>query len=216
MEYARIFLRIDNPIRENEMIYFDIGANDGSSILPRIQDSDIVYAFEPTPQMADIIREKTRHLNNYHLYQVAVSDFDGTAEFNISGYEDWGCSSLLQYSENLEKDWGARHFTVTEKIQVDVIRLDSFLDKNPIEVIDFFHCDTQGSDLRVLRGMGNHISKIKMGVVEAARKPNVLYKDQNSETDTIEFLVNNGFTITNIGANDGGVNEVNIMFEKRV
>jgi len=77
------------------------------------------------------------------LIQAAVSNYPGTAYFPISdvGREDLG----LQHAD-----------TSTEKVQVQVITLDSLVRESNIEKIDYLSIDTEGNDMQVILG-GIHI-----------------------------------------------------------
>jgi len=198
--------------------WFDVGANNGSdSVHVAFENPELfVYGFEPTPEMYNEIQNKISNIKNYILIKKAVSDFEGKATFNVAGQSDWGCSSLLEFSENSQIEWpGRTDFKVTQQIEVDVIRLDKFIEDEGIDVIEYIHIDTQGSDLNVLKGLGTKISIVKEGVMEAAGKDNILYNKQNSELDSIKFLEENGFIIEKITSNDIHRNEVNIYFKQK-
>ncbi len=159
-------------------IVFDIGANNGMSTLHLAKEGATVHAFEPVPEMCDEIIKNSKGIENYTLIQKAVSNFNGNAVFNVAGQRDWGCSSLNEFSDNLGETWPERDdFVITEKINVEVIRLDKFIEDNGITVIDYLHCDAQGSDLLVLDGLGKYISIVKEGVIEVSANKNLaLYK----------------------------------------
>ena len=198
-------------------VYFDVGSNDGSSSISWINQGHEVHLFEPNPSLVKNYMDGPMPIDrpNVHVNQVAVSDYNGTAQFNICVTHDRGCSSLLDISERAKTEWGGRQDMIpTHKIDVQVIRLDSYDPLNNIDEIEFFHCDAQGSDLRVLKGMGKHLRKIKAGVVEAAAKQDILYRDQNHIQETIAFLETNGFSVNYIQANDFQHNEVNIGFTR--
>lgn len=206
-------------------VYFDVGANDGISMAHHLLDPEaIIYAFEPTPRMVEILKDRYGHNKNYHIIPKAVSDVEGTAEFYISGNADWGCSSLchFQESEKLEETWpGRTDFRVTDKIEIDIIRLDTFmkeLNEKGIQIdeIEYFHCDVQGKDLEALMSMGEYIRKIKAGVIEMPTSHDTkLYKNQRwLVNDAISYLQNNGFEIINIESNDAQRNEVNVYFQR--
>jgi hypothetical protein len=139
---------------------------------------------------------------------------------HIAGVEDsdWGCSSLNTFNDNLDQTWpGRTDFRVTEVIEVDVTRLDTWIETNnlQLEKIDYFHCDTQGSDLRVLAGLGKYIDLIQAGVVECAtREEGKLYKENPVQEEMIEFLELKGFKIKKIKSNDPYNNEANIYFTR--
>jgi FkbM family methyltransferase len=198
--------------------WFDVGANNGSDSIHIAHENPNleVYGFEPTPELNSYIERQVVNLPNYTLVKKAVSDFEGRSVFNVAGQSDWGCSSLLEFSDNSKNEWpGRTDFKVTHKIEVDVIRLDKFIEDNGIEEIEYIHIDTQGSDLKVLEGLGEKLSIVKAGVMEAAGKDNILYNDQNSESSSIEFLESKGFEIIEVNSNDAHRNEVNIHFKRK-
>lgn len=200
-------------------IVFDVGANFGNTSLPiaKTEPETIVYAFEPTPELMLNLKISSINLKNYHVIGKAVSNYDGKSTFYIAGQNDWGCSSLLEFSEKSKTEWqGRKDFVITRQIEVQVIRLDNFIRKNDIKAIDYFHCDTQGSDLNVLHGLGEQIFLIKEGVIEAAAKTDILYKNQNHVKDCIEFLEIHNFQIVTIENNDPEGNEVNIHFKNKL
>jgi FkbM family methyltransferase len=207
---------VNNIIRNK--VFFDVGANNGFTSVPVAMNNKefSVYAFEPTPEMIEQIESKIIGLDNYFLTTKAVSNYEGKATFRVAGHADWGCSSLLEFSEKSKTEWpGRTDFDVTNEIEVDVIRLDKFIEENKITKIDYLHIDTQGSDLKVLEGLGKYISIVEEGGMEAAAKEDILYKGQNTQQQSIEFLQKNGFDITGIQINDEYQNEVNIYFKKR-
>ena len=197
-------------------VYFDVGANDGSSMMHHTSDPrNIVYGFEPTPRMIEIIKSKVSERSNYVIVPKAVADYEGKAKFTVSGQADWGCSSLNTFNDNLDRTWpGRTDFKATEVLEVDVIRLDNFVKENNITEIEYLHVDVQGSDLEVLFGLGEYLKIVKAGVIEMpTRHATKLYKDQKYiVTDALKFLMDNNFLILAIIPNDVFNNEVNIHF----
>jgi len=196
-------------------IYFDIGANVGKSSMKFVGGDSIVYAFEPVPEM--IRRLKEIKWGDYRIVEQAVSDFNGRATFYVAGGADWGCSSLAEFSDILHETWpDRRDFNVTEKIEVDVIRLDSFIEEHGIEEIEYMHCDVQGTNMEVLLGMGKHVRKVARGVVKIpTRHRTKLYKNEKYiSKDMIEFLEDNGFRIDDRIKHDEYSNEELIHFSR--
>jgi FkbM family methyltransferase len=208
----------------SKYILFDIGANWGHDSLSKTRDYPEyeTWAFEPTPQLIAHLKNSSQAFaDRYHIIPMAVSDFTGRAQFNIAGVDgsDWGCSSLNTFNDNLDQTWpGREDFKVTEIVEVEVTRLDHWIESNNmnLEKIDYFHCDTQGSDLRVLDGLGKYIHLIQEGVVECATKESgKLYKENPVQEEMIAFLESKGFEIKHIEANDPYNNEANIHFRKK-
>lgn len=192
----------------------DVGANWGTSTIHLASKDTLVYAFEPTPFLINHLYALSRNNNNFIVVPKAVSDFNGKAIFNIAGQHDWGCSSLLEFSDNLDKTWAGRtDFKVTEKVEVDVIRLDNFIEEKKISQIDYLHCDTQGNDLKVLKGLGNYYDIVVAGVIEVPATIEVrLYKDQPSREETISWLETHNFEVINEVYQQ---NEFNVYFKRK-
>jgi hypothetical protein len=66
-----------------------------------------------------------------------------------------------------------------------------------IDKIDYFHCDAQGNDLKVLKSFGNKISIIEQGQVEVDYKGSI-YDSDNSIELVMSYLKDNNFRIINI------------------
>lgn len=197
-------------------VVFDVGANDGSTFLPfaRALPWARIYAFEPTPELVAKIRSQSVGLKNYRLVPKAIGETPGTAPFNVAGTANWGCSSFLEFSDGLEVTWPDRtDFKVTQKIEVEVIRLDAFVREQKIERIDFLHVDTQGTDLAVLRSLGDEIRRVRGGVIEVPQSREVmLYRGQHTREEAEAFLDTHGFKIWKIVP---AQNEDDIFYRRR-
>jgi FkbM family methyltransferase len=206
---------------EDKFILFDIGANFGTDSIEKTQRNEYceTWAFEPTPELIrglEIMSEKFHE--RYHIIPLALSDYDGISKFNITGHNNWGCSSLNDFEDSLEVTWPNRpDFYFTKTIPMMVSRFDTWYRESKLNLkqIDYFHCDAQGSDLKILKGMGDYIHLIKNGVIECAREPRVrLYKQSNSLDESKEFLLSKGFKIIKEESNDEQNNEINLYFGK--
>lgn len=193
----------------------DVGAHWGQDSLYLAEEHKdvMVIAFEPTPELAERLREKCKDFSDrYLVYEDAISDFNGEADFHMVE-DDTGSASLNEFSDGLDKTWPNRKdFVVRGSKKVNVYRLDTWLDKFAphITEIEHLHIDAQGSDLAVLRGLGDKISMVRSGVVEVPQSPELrLYKGQHTKEEAVQFLVRNGFNIIKVVSQ---VNEDNIYF----
>jgi FkbM family methyltransferase len=199
-------------------IVFDVGTNTGNELYAAItsgQDADF-YAFEPVPEIYNDLLERLKEHDNVKFFQLAVSNYNGKASFNVSNEQSQGeVSSLLEMVDNVKDNWGhvAACFEYTHKIDVDVITLESFIEEHNIPYITYLHVDAQGSDLNVLKGLGSKLHLVQGGAVEAAIKYNVIYKNQCMIDEVVNFLEQNNFEIVRIEPNDQWNNEANIQFK---
>lgn len=173
------------------MNVIEIGANDGGHTFEFSKNSK-VWSFEPDPSNIKILKDKFINNKNVVIIEKAVNDFNGTASFNVATN---GMSSSL----NDLTDFSINNTKVRfeNQINVDVVRMDTFIMENGIDVIDYFHCDAQGNDLKILHSFGNKLSLIKKGKVEVSFGEELYKNVTNDLNSVVSFLKDNGFEISN-------------------
>lgn len=198
-------------------VVFDIGANDGKETLERsLEKNTIVYAFEPTRELLIKYLWPIAYENsNIHIIPFAVDIENSFKKFNIAGNGDWGCSSLYEFTDNIDSIWPGRpDFNMTDSYLVPTITLYDFCNLYNIEYIDFIEIDTQGNDFNVLKSLKDKISIVKEGVIEVSNKIS-LYKNSNNKIDEVKkYLIDSGFDIINEVGNDYLDAEMNIYFKR--
>jgi FkbM family methyltransferase len=212
-------------------IVFDVGARTGGGLLRRCRQDPalVVHAFEPVPHYCRRIRRQSAGLENYHVHQAAVSVFDGRAPFYLS-HDPLGCDSLLPFVDDANARWkdpfdpatpmpnpagrlGNRDFRMKERIEVDVIRLDTFIERHRIPRIHRLRVDAQGEDLNVLKSLGRFIDRVASGVIETPTGP-ALYRGQFTQGEAVRFLEAHGFEIVRREPQYFGLEE-NLHFRRR-
>lgn len=205
-------------------VLFDVGANTGQNSIEmtRKNSSYFCFAFEPNSSLCAYLKNDTQDIKDrYFIYDFAVANFSGKSTFYVSHHADSGVSSLRPFSENICLTWSGRtDLYYDEEVTVRVITLKEFIETiRPfqIEKLDYLHVDAQGSDLDVLRGLEEHISKVRRGVIEAPHNSHVqLYQGQHNRNEAITFLTENGFAIKSEHWNDPHQNESNLYYSRIV
>ena len=204
---------------------FDVGAFNGLDglILALNNSNMLVHIFEANPEMIKIIKKnkkkienfKKLKINNLIINNLVVSDRNKYFNFNIA--KNPTVSSLYSFSKNIDKTWpGYReaHCTFVKKIKIKGITLDDYCKKNKINSIKYLHIDTQGNDLKVLKGLNKKIQIVEKGVLEAAvSESKSLYQNNNTIKDIKKFLKKKNFSIERIEPVDKNIkNEKNVYF----
>jgi FkbM family methyltransferase len=177
----------------------EIGANDGRdtvTLLNNFPDA-IIYAFEPTHELLiNHLWPLSRANDRLKVIPFAVDITNSFKTFNIAGQADWGCSSLHEFTDNLNETWPGRDdFKVTHKYQVPCITMYDFCNLYNITDIDYLHIDTQGNDFNCLLSFKEKINNVKYGRCEVAATVE-LYKNTNNTYQNVNsWLLEQGFLI---------------------
>ena len=211
---------------KNNNNIFDVGAFNGlDGLALALQNPKYtVHAFEANPFLIKEVKRNKKKLetyfkkkiNNYIINEYAVTNENRNYTFNIA--KNPTVSSLNNFSNNIDKSWPGykeAHCTVIKKIKVRGITLEKYCKKNKIKKINYLHIDTQGSDLKVLKGLKELIYIVDQGVLEAAiNKKSSLYQKNHTIYDVKKFLKKK-FKITKIENIDRNIkNEKNVYFSK--
>lgn len=207
-------------------IVIDVGSFKGSKSLFMSKQNPngvVVHAFDPLysygfdAHIFDVI--KKHNLNQYLVYNQAVSDYDGIGKFYICSLPRF--SSLLPFSQNSQqqKNWPKKvcnKLKINKAEDVTVVTLKRFCEMNDIDHIDLLKIDARGEGLKVLKGLGDKISMVETGSVEvsAINRNDVLYKNQATYEQVVGFLEGNGFHIDKTKNKDARGNIVELFFSK--
>lgn len=190
-------------------IIFDVGANVGTFTKDLIQiwPQSEYYCFEP---FSDTFQKLKINLSSssVHLYQVALADFSGVVSVSLFDSDRSDTNSLVAENQPLNS---------SNLEQIKVITLDEFVETNSIELIDLLKIDTEGFDLKVLKGAKESLKKgvIKLIFVECGLDPS--NRSHVYFPEILSFLTDNkyvfvGFFQTDIRKIDRKIHFSNGLF----
>ena len=141
---------------------FEVGANmaqDAEALRAGfVLQPQAVWVFEPHPKLFNYITETY----NFNAFDYAIADRNGRMKMNLidpTKNSNSGISSLRTH-----KDVPKDNFT---RANVQVMRMDKFLELHDIEKIDFMKLDVEGYNYEVLEGFGDKIEVVQSLHVEA-------------------------------------------------
>ncbi len=155
-------------------VWIDVGAHRGEHSRAAAQDdpSLTVHAFEPLPTL---FAELADSPPNYHVHPMAIGEREGMAAFHINLFD--AASSLLPMDEAARASWKDGDLLGEERIiHVPVTRLDSFMQRQGIQRVEFVKIDAQGGDLAALRSAGDRLADIDRVQLEVAVTSRQLYQ----------------------------------------
>jgi FkbM family methyltransferase len=130
----------------DDFVVIDAGANVGAwadAFCKHVTGAGRIYAFEPQPEAARKIRE--RGIDRCEVVQMALGKEPGTLSLYTTGETD-SMASLYARNDTFAQNREPTHFNV------EVARLDDFVESHHIERIDFMKMDLEGAELAALNG----------------------------------------------------------------
>ena len=134
----------------------DIGSNIGYYAIlesSKIGDNGLVWSIEPSPQNFETLSKNVilNQRKNIKCYNIAIGDENGKIDFLISEKSNWSkIKNKIDHIENGDKI-----------IQVDIMTLDSFSEKNEIKKVDLLRMDVEGYERNIIEGSMNFLEKFK-------------------------------------------------------
>jgi FkbM family methyltransferase len=195
---------LPNIIAENSNIkpstIVEIGSYDGKDAYFLKQhyslDSENIYCFEADPNNYKNLSTSYPDFNNIHA---AVSDENGRMIFQ--------CFDRASAISSIKKrvDWlvGYPHSDgqYTEH-EVDMTRMDTFIQKHNIKNIDICKIDVEGCSYEVLEGFGDKLKIVNSIHIEGELK--TLYENQKLFKDFEKLLISNNFDMVSYAEFDNG------------
>lgn len=162
---------VDEFLKRKEYgTFVDIGAHDGKSC-------SNTYFLEKERKWTGICIEPG--INEFKNLQkirksininACVSDYDGISEFTyIEGYSNMLSGLSENYNSSHENrifNEIDRHGGKISKIDMDVFKLQTILDKYNILDIDYCSIDTEGAELSIIKSIDFNKTKIKIFTIE--------------------------------------------------
>ena len=184
---------------------FDVGANQGQYATMLRRDagfSGTILSFEPNPDVFAVLERRAARDCNWHAYHMALSDFTGTASFNIMEADQF--SSLEKPSDTLDPVFVDRN-RVSRAVDVACRRLDGFLPELKAAhgfSRPFLKMDTQGHDRAVCEGAGDALDAFLGLQSELAIRP--LYDGAPDYRAMVAWIEERGFAPSAFFANNKG------------
>jgi FkbM family methyltransferase len=139
-------------------VIFDIGANTGlyALVAKSLNPNSRVIAFEPVKRVYSRLLENNQ-LNNYDIecFELAASNADGEAIIY-----DLPTEHILSVTVN-QNHKSPEIVEVAIPTTINIIRLDTFINKQKLERVDLMKIDVERHEVEVLEGMGSFLEKFR-------------------------------------------------------
>jgi FkbM family methyltransferase len=174
----------------------DAGASNGriSQRFLRMFPKAFVYAFEPNPLYAEILRKKAATNKHFIPQFYALSDREHSANLHIT--QSPGITSLFRPGENLTRLY-PQDTKVNSVIEIETVTLDRWAERNGFPGIQIMKFDIQGGELKALEGADNLLQTTTL-LVYTEILFNPLYEEAAIYSDIDLSLRKRGFVLHDI------------------
>ena len=165
-----------------------VGANEGNSLWGIFDKFDKVYAFEPNPEVYNILRRRFKQFEWVTLINAACSTEDGETDLYVT--PNLVSSSLSDV--NTEKYGGD---AASRKVTVKTLNLNNYLKEECVDVIDLYYSDCQGSDLLILKTIQEYVDykKIEQLYIETHGDGVELYKGLDNQFSGFKKVLSDNY-----------------------
>lgn len=177
---------------DRDLVVVDVGCRWGFAD-PFINHLDIfrLYGFDPDKEECERL-EQQYATDRVTLIPLGLADHEGKSKLHLTN--EPACSSMYEPDVHLTENYPALDCArkVNEQ-EMAHTTLDLWATSSGIEYVDHIKIDTQGSELLVLKGAGNLLSKVRTLELEVEFNP--IYRDQPLFADVDTFLRQHGFVL---------------------
>lgn len=145
-------------LQANPPILIDIGASKHiNRKWKQIAQYSVCIAFDADDRDFNINTINSKTFKQLHTFNAIVTDND-IVETDFYLTKSPYCSSILQPNNKELSDWAfAKKFDIEKIIKIKSINLSSVISQLNISQIDWFKCDSQGTDLRLFKSLSPDI-----------------------------------------------------------
>ena len=188
------YLLFSKKIKKGEInSIFEIGSRDAKDAIDLSNYFRChVFAFEANPAAIEICKKNIENNPNVTLIPLAVWNRSCPISFYQIADGNIGASSCFMFNTEA-KNYPeiVKEGLTQQKITVEAIRLDEFLEKMQFDGIDLLCLDVQGAAFQVLESLGQYLPKIKYIIIELELEP--IYSGEVLYQTVDKYLINRGF-----------------------
>jgi len=141
-----------------------------------------LYGVEANPVVFELYSKKTAQAYGFNAYNFAAGDTD------IDSIDIYFDPSRMDCSNQFDR-------TLPNVVSVQQRRLEGFIEEVGID-FEFLNIDAEGSELKILKGLGDKINSINSMIIETSLHD--IHRSGSSLDLVNEFLKSNGFDLIEI------------------
>lgn len=187
-----------------------------------------VFSFECNPDCLELCYRNHSLFNKNISNKITIIPYAVALEnskvnfypFDLTKYNNMGSSSMLtiNFDKRDPSDPDYKRENPQKKIEVNGIRMDSFIDMLPKKNIDLVCIDLQGYELNAIKSFGDYISNVHYIITESSiistYDGGATFEELNKYLSSkgFEYICSNKYGYGNIPTNAIGYSEFDCLF----
>jgi len=164
-----------------EFVFVDVGSRDGFKDMALLHPMIHMYALDADPSVV----VPAHRFASFRHFNLALSSAAGTMDFTVTGHA--GMSSLLAFDpEAFDRFLGLKPGSAAWKKclraidnrRVVATTADEWLQSQNLDHVDFLKLDTQGTELEILKGAHEYLSKGRVSIIKTEVSLQRIYREQ--------------------------------------
>lgn len=193
-----------NHFKQCEINLIDIGAKDGVKKLKGLESLINAFGYEPNPkEFRKLIASKKSNKTNFkriEYFQKALGEQEGEADLFIT--KNPSLSSLLKvdweshrnyYGLMKKYPYWEDQIKIKDKVKIELTTLSSEFKRLGLHQIDYLKLDTQGTELKVLKGAEELLKEGLISIIECEVTFIPVYKGQCTFSELDQYLRKFGY-----------------------
>jgi FkbM family methyltransferase len=188
-------LELMRPLLRPGQIVMDVGANVGYTtrfFAEAVGLTGKVYAFEPNPNVYDLLDANVAGLSQVSPCNLAFSSVEGQFPLFLAG-RNQGVASFTEKYPAFHLSY--REGEMMRSVSVRAVVGDEFLQQNGINHVDIIKIDVEGWELDVLSGLAETISKAADLTLFCEFNPRAQECAGRDPTELLDWLKNRQFSL---------------------
>ena len=203
IQQKKIFTYLKKDINEFKQISIDVGAHTGlyTDQIIKLNSKIKVLLFEPQHDYFKNLKFKYKNNKRIKIFNIALSNSSKISKLFINKHDLTTSLNLFEKKKSFFFFFKSLLFNsspekmVSKEIKIRTRKLSTILTVKKSKKIDLIKIDAEGHDFNILKGLGEHIKKTNIIVIEFHKKDTFKNYDPYKMH---KYLINKKFTLKKI------------------
>jgi FkbM family methyltransferase len=183
-------------LHKDHLTVFDVVAFNGevSVNYSRLLPKATIFSFEPFMDSYNLLLSKAQMNKKIKPFNFALSDVSGNQVLHVNSHT--ATNSFYETTLEADQIWGNENLlTLSHKTEIKTKTIDEISMEFGLNTIDILKIDTQGTEIRVLKGAKRMLSEKKILIIYLEILIKETYNGQGTLDEIHKMLIDNNYEL---------------------